>query len=239
VRPPADPAQDWLRRWGDAEFRLRPDPKYGVPYGQDRLVVILLVTAAVRQRSPRLILPTAFQMLRLFGLPPSGRNYERWEERLARVLRTQFSFVLGPLSITDRLCEDSELWFESAEKKVNQITLSSSFWEYLRFHYLPLELGVVQQLSDSPSALDFYTWLADRSYRVRPDRYSRVPFFGREGLAEQLGAPVDGDPRDFRKRVRSWVTQLRDAWMGFPGVLPEGEDALLVCRVQPPQNWGL
>jgi hypothetical protein len=239
VRPLADPAQDWLLRWGDAEFRLRPDPRYGVPYGQDRLVVILLVTAAVRQRSPRLVLPTAFQMLRMFGLPPSGRNYERWQERLARVLRTGFSFEIGPLSIADRLCQDSELWFESTPTRQNHITLSGPFWEYVRCHYLPLELRVVQQLSDSPSVLDFYAWLADRAYRVRPDRYARVPFFGRDGLAGQLGALSPADPRDFRKRVRTWVAQLRDAWLSFPGVLPEGEDALLVCRVQPPPNWGL
>ena len=239
VRPPGNPGEDWVRRWGDAEFRLLPHPSYGLPYGQDRLVLILLATAAVRQRSPHVTLPPAYQMLRLFALPPSGRNYSRWQERLRRVLGVRFSFVMGPLSITDRLCHDAEMWFENGEAEQNRVKLSGPFWDYLSSNYLPLELPVVQALSDSPSTLDFYVWLVARAYRVRPDRYVNVPYFGRGGLGELIGVNGWDDPRDFRKRVRSWVAQLRDCWVSMPAVIQDKQDALVVCHLQPPRNWGL
>jgi len=239
VRPPENPGQDWVRHWGDAEFRLQPHPRHGLPYGQDRLVLILLATAAVRQRTPHVTLPAAYQMLRLFGLPPSGRNYARWRDRLNRVLHTRFSFVMGPLAITGRLCEDAELWFDRETDELNRIKLSGPFWDYVSANYLPLELGVVQALTDSPSTLDFYVWLTERAYRVRPDRYVRVEYFGRGGLGERLGVTGWRDPRDFRKRVRSWVGQLRQCWMSLPAVIQEKEDALVVCHLQPPRNWGI
>ena len=241
IRRLKNPAQEWVRRWGKAEFLLRPDSRFGVPYGQDRLMLILLITAAVQQQSSQIQLPSAFQILRLFDLPPSGRNYARLAQRMARIRSARFTLTIDSVTLSGRICEETCLWFDAsrdpAEEHRNTATLSEAFWFALRQNALPLELPVVRALSDSPSTLDFYTWLAARAYAVRPDRYAPIPLFGAGGLSRIMG--VQGDRREFRKRVRAWLRQLRDCWMVCPGVLAEGEDTLMVCRVQPPRITGI
>jgi hypothetical protein len=241
VRRPESPEKGWWRHWGKVEFLLRPDPRWGIPFGQDRLMLILLITAAVKQQSRRVRLPSAFQILRLFGLPPSGRNYARLAERLARVRSVKFTVSIDSVTVSDRICEDAALWFDSVadntDQNENTATLSETVWISLRQNALPLELPVVQALTDSPSTLDFYTWLAARAYAVRPDRYAEISLFGSSGLSQLMGVP--GNPRDFRKRVRAWLRQLRDCWKVCPAVLADGKDTLMVCRVQPPRVSGL
>ena len=256
VRCPENSAQEWARSWGKVEFRLRPGPRIGVPYGQDRLILILLVSLAVKQPTRKLQLPSGFQILRFFGLPPSGRNYSRLAERLARFRYTEFTVVTESVAVSGQICEQAALHFGSGasangiscvecdradrncEERLNSMTLSESFWQLLRNNATPLELRVIRSLSNSPSTLDFYSWLAARSYIVRPDRFARVPLFGYGGLCQLMGTSDLADRRGFRKQVRKWLAHLRECWLQCPAVLADGEDTLVVCRVPPPRiGW--
>jgi len=256
VRRPENSAEEWARSWGKVEFRLRPGPRIGVPYGQDRLILILLVTLAVKQPSRTLQLPSGFQVLRFFDLPPSGRNYSRLAERLVRFRYTEFTVVTESAAFSGPICEHAALHFGNGAsgkgmsgaacdhtgpncgERINSMTLSEPFWQLLRNNATPLELRVIRSLSNSPSTLDFYSWLAARSYAVRPDRFARVPLFGYGGLRQLMGISELDERRSFRKQVRKWLAQLRECWSQCPAILSSEEDTLVVCRVPPPRiGW--
>jgi hypothetical protein len=52
-------------------------PRYRLPWGQDRLVPIVLATLAIRQKSPRLTFESAAQMLDTFAMQQGGTQYRR------------------------------------------------------------------------------------------------------------------------------------------------------------------
>src|ERR1700710_305963 len=67
IRKPAADACHWVRRSGSAELRLTCNPRYGLPYGQDRLVLILLATLSVMQNVQTVSFTSAYEVLRKFG----------------------------------------------------------------------------------------------------------------------------------------------------------------------------
>ena len=73
------------RRNGKFVLQVVGHPKYGLPFGQDRLIPIWITTLAVRQQSRRVTFRSAAEMLDMFGLPKGGFAYRRLVEGFRRV----------------------------------------------------------------------------------------------------------------------------------------------------------
>src|SRR5262249_48384710 len=65
------------RRNGRFFLQVAGHPKYGLPWGQDRLIPFFLATLAVRRQSRTVIFDTAAEMLDTFGLQQGGSQYRR------------------------------------------------------------------------------------------------------------------------------------------------------------------
>lgn len=72
-RPPKD---QLLLELHNGSFRLQVTghPDFGLPFGQDRLVLILLATLAVRQKSNVIRFRSAAEMLEVFGMAKGGSD---------------------------------------------------------------------------------------------------------------------------------------------------------------------
>ncbi len=67
-------------------------PDYGVPFGQDRPVLLWLATVAVRQRNPVVRFGSAAEILVEWGMQTNGSHYRRLQEAFRRVFASTIFF---------------------------------------------------------------------------------------------------------------------------------------------------
>jgi hypothetical protein len=222
----------YTRRNGRFFLEIVGHPEFGVPFGQDRLVLLWLATEAVRQRSPVVEFESAAQILNKWGLPTNGEYYRHLAASFKRVFASTIFF-----GIRDKPCgseiwdrsrvhffDHARLWFSkendrNAGRRENLITLSAQFWEELRTDPIPVDTEVVRVLANNPGCLDLYTWLTWRCYQAKASE--RIPLFGPFGLAAQLGVQEYARDRKFRERIRNWLKLVRLYWPDCPAVVSD------------------
>lgn len=233
------------RRNGSRVFKLIGDAELGLPYGQDRLLVIWLATAfkAAGQPADNVIrFRAASDILRAFDLPPnSGFSFARLRDGLRRLHAT--TYLANDTADEKRslmlrryqLMASADLWFESTSHPnqatlwQNRIQLDPAFAADLRSQAVPVDLNSIRALKANPAALDLYVWQAHRSWRIRAEAAGevRIRVFGPGGLLEQLGSQVTS-VRKARQLVRQWHRDVQTVWPECPNRLTTDGDYLVL-----------
>jgi Plasmid encoded RepA protein len=175
-----------------------------IPFGQDRLIPVWVATLALRQKSRTVHFNSAAEILEFFQLAKDGRYYRCMVHGFQRVFTSTIFFGTDEQPTGSRLIDwarfhffDSiHLWFTDNDTSAsvhsgdrsNTITLSEAFYSEIDQHRVPMEREVVIGLANSPGVLDFYIWIAWRSWVLRSGR-TCVPLFSPGGLKEQTGLP--------------------------------------------------
>jgi len=243
IRRPPRPMLEYTRQNGKFFLNIAGHPRFGLPFGQDRLIPIWVATLALRQGDRTIRFDTASQILETFDLPRDGKTYRRLVEGFKRVFAATIFFGTeeqrdkavfvdwGRFHFFDRM----QVWFTRevqqpalpGEEFQNVVVLSEQFWKEIQQHPIPVDLNVVRALADSPGNLDFYMWLAWRCWTASEDE-ERIPLFGESGLAGQLGTPEYSRARRFRQRIVQWMGTVHALWPDCPAVLAPDKEHLLV-----------
>ena len=192
----------------------------GVPYGSlPRLVLIHIMTEAVRTRSRQLVLGSSFtDWMRRMGFKtisygPRG-SATLIRQQLDRLLACEWTirwdnetdqggseFAVREIKLTNEYAGSNE---KNGSFR-REILMTDGFFDHLREHAVPLDENAIRQLRDSATALDLYTWLAYRLPRVNPKRPAAMTW---QQLAVHFGN--DGSNiRKFRQTVReAWDRQV-------------------------------
>ena len=201
-------------------------PEWGVPYGQDRLLLLYLATQAVRYQSPIIRFRSGAEILVDWGMPTNGSHYKRLFDAFRRVFGSTIFFGTSTERNNAQVWQCSKVHFFDSMKlwlseegvrtgaRDNSVTLSPEFWEELQQYPIPVDAGVVRQLVHNPGCLDLYTWLTWRCYQAKG--LERVPLFGSYGLANQFGVQNFTRERKFRERINSWLKLVRLYWLECP-----------------------
>jgi len=118
------------------------------------------------------------------------------------------------------------LWFSeqdqcsppSPDARSNTITLSEAFYNEIDLHRVPMEREVVIALANSPGVLDFYVWLAWKSW-VLKTRKTSIPLFAPGGLREQRGCRVQTKDRFLRQKINQWLRAVSAHWPRCPAAV--------------------
>ena len=228
----------YTRRNGRFYLEVLGHPQYGVPFGQDRLVLLWLATAAVRQQNPVVRFESGSQILIEWGLPLNGKHYVRLGDAFKRVFGSSVFFgtkderrgaevwSAGRTHFFDNM----RLWFRDQElgqgSDANTVTLSQPFWEELKNHPIPVDTEVIRMLAHNPGCLDLYTWLSWRCHKAKGPE--RVPLFGPLGLMSQLGVQEYARERKFRERLNTWLKLIVLYWPECPAVLAKNGSFLFL-----------
>jgi hypothetical protein len=170
----------YTRRNGKFFLEVVGHPHYGIPFGQDRLVLLWLATEAVRTRSPVVRFESASQILTDWGLTTGGEYYRRLASSFRRVFGSTIFFGTqaerGRSEIWDcsriHFVDQVRLWFQhdcetDGRRRDNLVTLSAPFWEELRNHRSQLML-----LSSARSRTIRAAWICipgSRGGAIRPE----------------------------------------------------------------------
>ncbi|MCU1329125.1 MAG: plasmid encoded RepA protein [Bryobacterales bacterium] len=220
----------YVRRNGHFFLEIVGHPDYGVPFGQDRLILLWLATMAVKQRSPVIRFDSAAEILVELGMPTNGSHYRRLQDAFRRVFASTLFFGtkddLREAQVWDcsrgHFLDHMRLWFgkdaaANQAKTDNVVTLSPAFWHELSTHPIPVDTEVVRALANNSGCLDLYTWLTWRCYQANGTQ--RIPLFGPAGLASQLGVQEYARERKFRERIRQWLKLVQLCWPGCPATV--------------------
>ena len=229
VRRPADDTLPIIRQDGQYTLAITPRPVLcridgqpqqmtvlGVPYGSlPRLVLIHIMTEAVRTKSRHIVLGTSFtDWMRRMGF----RTVSYGPRGSATLIRQQLDRLLACewMIRWDKKTAQGDEEFAVKEVKLTndyagvngrsggfsrEIMLTEGFFDHLREHAVPLDENAIRQLRDSATALDLYTWLAYRLPRLSKNRPALISWpqlavhFGNEG-----------------KNIRKFRQTIREAW---------------------------
>jgi hypothetical protein len=109
----------------------------------------------------------------------------------------------------------------------NAVVLSEGFYREICERPIPVEREVVAALAHAPGLLDFYVWITWKSWTVKGVP-THVPFFGLNGLCNQLGTKQYSVERLFRHKVRQWITQVKHFWPECTAAISEDGQPLLI-----------
>jgi hypothetical protein len=202
-----------------------------VPYGvKPRLALIHLCSEAVRTRSPVVeVGDSVREFLKRLGLGDDGRAYSMFRKQMAALAACEMR--LGFRDRTEKLApvDGFEAWFanDGAQRTLwpGVITLTDKFFDSLAEHAVPLDPRAIVALRHSAMALDLYTWLAHRLWRIRTP--VKVPW---RALHQQFGAEY-AEVRVFRRKVAEALIDVRRV---YPDAKVEPAIGGLMLKASPP-----
>ncbi len=226
-RPPKDQLL-FERRNGHFKLQVTGHPEFGLPFGQDRLVLIFLATMAVRQRSQVVQFRAAAEMLDFFGMSKGGKEYRRIVAAFERIFGATIFFSTqthdSAATMTHRsrfnFLREAEIWYgRPAEKahRTNTIMLSDEFYAEVACHPIPSDLEAIKVLAAAPALLDLFLWLSYRCFVSKG--LESIPLFGPCGLTQQLGCVEYSRPSRFRAMLEQWLRTIRGLWPECPAII--------------------
>jgi len=93
VRWPHNHSLEYSRQNGRFRLRVIGHPDYGLPFGQDRLLLIWIASMATWHKSRTIHFRSAATILETFGLPKDGRYYKRLIAGFERIFYSTFFFT--------------------------------------------------------------------------------------------------------------------------------------------------
>ena len=228
VRRPIDEHAPIIRQDGHYTLVINPKPvvanvegqqrlhSLGVPYGSlPRLVLIHIMTEAVRTQSRHVVLGTTFtDWMRRMGF----RTISYGPRGSATLIKAQLDRLLACEWMIHWESDTAQGEHEFGIKEIKltneyvgvnrpngaflrEIYMTEGFFDHLRHHAVPLNENAIRELRDSATALDLYTWLAYRLPRISPKRPAAISW---QQLAVHFG--------NGGKNIRKFRQTVRDAW---------------------------
>lgn len=227
------------KAWDGRSWQQMPLP-YGV---RPRLALVHISTEAIRTRSRTVDVGGSVNaFLTELGLDNGGKAYRQMRQQMTalavctlRLGRVETRTVGGAernfaVTLDAKPFRQFEAWIDSRGDQPTlwptEIELSQEFYDSLTETAVPLEHGAIAKLTHSALALDLYTWLAHRLYRVRRSG-SRISW---AALQEQFGSEY-ADRKDFKREMRR---RLRDVLTVYPAARVEEIEGGLMLRASPP-----
>jgi hypothetical protein len=216
-------------------LQITGHPKFGLPFGQDRLVPIFLFTLAVRQQSQTIRFRSAAQMLDTFGMVKGGKEYRRLVAAVERIFGATIFFGTDSVRGTARMVHrcrfnflrEAQIWYDrnpientADERFENVIVLSDEFYTEILAHPIPTDIEAVKILASAPAVLDLFMWLVYRCFVAKGKE--RIPLFGDFGLTAQLGSIEYSRPRRFRAMLQQWLSTIHLVWPECPAKICSG-----------------
>jgi len=224
-------------------LEITAHPRFGLPYGQDRLIPIWIATLTLKQKSRTVQFESPTQLLDYFRLPKDGAQYRRVKAAFQRIFAATIFFgteqETGKHAVVDsarfHFMDSMRLWFNCGGEPEpaapvashNAITLSEAFYREITAHPIPVEREVIAALAHAPGLLDFYIWIAWKSWTVNSHPV-RIPIFGANGLIHQLGTAQYSVDRLFRHKITQWLRDVKLLWPECPVQVSQDGHFLIV-----------
>ena len=234
---PADGVTEFERSNGNLSMKIIADASCGLPYGTyPRMILALVVTEAVRTKSPDIELGDTFrQFMNKLSLSPRGGargNIGRLRDHMRRLFSATVSATYRRddnwQTLGFRPIEKASMfWNPKRPEEISvwhsEISLNQRFFEEIVYRPVPIDMHALCMLtkSRSPMAIDIYQWLTHRFSYLK--EATLIPW---ALLQLQFGGDY-GRTRDFRVK---FLRQLKEVLSLYPQANVEATEGGLMLR---------
>lgn len=215
-----------------------------IPYGiRPRLALVHIATEAVRTNSRTVDVGGSVNaFLTELGLDNGGKAYRQMRAQMTalaactlRLGRVETRNIAGQdrdvaVTLEAKPFRQFEAWIDNSGDQPSlwptAIELTPEFFDAIKETSVPLKHQALAELSHSALALDIYTWLAHRLWRVRRGG-SRISW---AALQEQFGTEYR-DRKPFKLQFRK---RLREALTAYPEAKVEEVEGGIILHSSPP-----
>lgn len=227
-RDPGSDQPEWIRTNGNLSLTITP-VRYtkdgqrvstGFPYGNiPRLLLLYVCTQAIQTKQREISLGDSLSaFMRSIDLEVTGGRWgtiSRFKEQFYRLFRANIDFTYDDNNVVigkkAHIADSIQLWWN--EKNPDQqalfeshIILTDEFFTEIQAHPVPVDMGIITTIKQSPLALDLYTWLTHRvSYlkKTTPISWNQ--------LGEQLGAEYS-NPKELARSTKEALRKIYALW---------------------------
>jgi hypothetical protein len=189
-----------------------------LPYGtRPRLVLINICSEAVRTKSPVVDVGESVRaFLRRLGIDCGGQSMANFKRQMIALscCRMQLGYVNNGKvgQVEAQPVSRFEAWLSDEEGQrglwPGELELSRPFFESLMNHAVPLSNEAIGHLQHSALALDVYSWLAHRLYRIESNAGQ---FLSWAVLKAQFGQEF-AETREFRRTFLEALNKAREVY---------------------------
>jgi hypothetical protein len=224
----------WVRRSALYKMEMISHPDYGVPYGQDVLIVLFFSYMATLQKNRQVFTDFYKDFFELFEIKkPGGKEYRELQNGLMRISHTLISF--GPANLPKdkkdfiKFFDQINFSFSPSDSsciptgKDQFAILSHDFWDNLVNHRIPFNLRIIRLLKTRINSLNLYLFLSTRcgqlyAQKCREGKSSigtKIPFWGEAGLQNQFSSAAKSRKK-FRQTIQTAISDLIEVWPNCP-----------------------
>jgi hypothetical protein len=226
-RNPGDSVRSYTRTSGAVSLRLEAGAvigphgwtEVGLPYGpRARLLMLHLCSLSVKQQSPIIEVESSFTAFcKALGIAINGRNLNTIRDQIRRMSAVSMRLAMSSgheLGVFQGTIFDGiriELTDDPRQLPIwtSEIRFSPRFYESLTKHAVPLDLRAIRAIRHSARAIDVYSWLCNRLWRVKSSKPVKVRW---TSLKYQFGQPS----QDIRSFKRAFKEALKQALVVYP-----------------------
>jgi hypothetical protein len=217
----------WEKKTGDQYVKIIANPHYGFPHGQDILVILYLMKAAIDHNKDGLIeFKSIYDYLKTFNIDTGDKSSKAAIKAFKRIFYATWFWESkrtgNEQAISFRIIDSWNVWFDKEMPSQNPlfksfIKLSPAAWQILKTHPIPCKLDAVCSLKGTPTALSLYLLLVYRTWHNfhNEKKEAFIPFFGENGLQFQLSSGID-KAKHFRQKINHWIDQIKEVWPDAP-----------------------
>ena len=217
----------YIRRNGPYTLGMTAGVNNKLPFGNlPRLLLAWLCTEAVRTQSREIVLGRSLsEFMRALGMqddsgsPRSDRT--RLRNQMRRLFHCQIELIHehehGERFIASRIADRGELWWDPKRPEErslweSKIELGEKFFQEIIRHPVPLDMNTLKALKRSSLGLDWYMWLAYRTFSLkRPLRLSWRQLYRQFGLNPAKASNKNTVNR-FRTHALRELKKIKIAW---------------------------
>jgi len=222
--PHTDPKTLYYERTtGPLTLAVQGHKAYGIPYGTvPRIITAWMCTEAVRTKSPELTLGRSpAEFVRKLNMHYNGRDLARLKKHTLATVRAliRIDGVSGSFEDIKIASRGFVCWSDTDPEQPSlwesTLVLTTGFFEAATMSPVPIDLRVYHALSQSPLAMDIYTWLTYRMFVLRRSGRPEVliPWVG---LKAQLGNGYADDERGLENFRGKFMKRLNEVLLFYP-----------------------
>ncbi len=227
----------------------------GYPYGNiPRLLLLYICSQVVQTKSKEISLDKSLSaFIQKLGLDVTGGEngtINRVKDQLKRLVTANIDFTYNETIEGNELfifkkaiiASQMRLWGEKNPNnnimafdrpqipKDSCLVLTEEFYNEIMSYAIPIDMGIISAIKQSPLALDLYSWLTYRIASVyKPTRISWT------SLAQQIGSDYS-DLKDFGKYVKVSLYKIFSLWPELKVDIVKGGIVLKPSKTSVPQK---
>jgi len=253
-RDPGDAVRTWERTNGEVHLKINAGEAYhprlkrfvpvALPFGpKARLILMHINQMALRNDSPVVeVGDSLYKFVRnTLRIDSNGRNMAVVNDQLFRLSTALIRLAVGDQhnanhasQVDGKIIEEYDIWAGDDKQSTlwsSEVRLSHRYWENLKNDLaVPLDDRHIRELTHSAMALDIYSWLAQRLWRIPVNKPAQVSW---GALYEQFGqgynrARLDKFRQVFRVALKEVLAvykaaSVEDAARQRPHRVPAGD----------------